>query len=655
MSSILDVLGLTASAESRDYVDDKGQFHLFTLLTEQRHPATMQLGYEAERDVREALEGILAVDADIVRRFEELAAAPEGLERLVAAFAAALREGRRIYFYGCGATGRLAKQMESSFWRPFWRRARASAAWERVASFLPRVPEEQLVGEMTGADRALVVSLEGFEDLQLLGALQLADHGIEKGDVVVCVTEGGETSSVIGTVLAAREAWGDDVEGARERLFFVYNNPDEVLRPFERSVRVLDEPGISKLCLATGPQALAGSTRMQATTSETYLLGVLLEQAIDEVLRPELGDDGMKELGFGAMRSASERLRDFAELHAATLRAAAGLEPLTRMESEAYRAGRFADYCASAALVTVFTDCTERSPTFRLYPLDEVEVEPRRSWVRVCTEGGDASAAWRSFLGRGFRGLSRAFYEEPLRAGVQDPFLRKAALESLARAGDDQEAKYDFSFAPREGAGLGQGDVAVVVTVGSERERLADGAAVQRRFLERATAGGAERFVLHVQLAGEESELGLPGLVVDLPFEEDPLEVRQHIALKVLLNAHSTCTMARLGRVVGNTMTNVSPSNLKLVGRATFLIESHVSDVFRAQGLGEPPSFAECNAVLYDAMAWTAAQGPGQTAEVALSIVRIVEAARSGVALSWDDAAQQLGKDGLGGYLSRLR
>ncbi|PIE22289.1 MAG: hypothetical protein CSA62_13365 [Planctomycetota bacterium] len=652
MSSILEILGLQATEESLDYIQNKGQFHLFTLLTEQRHPATMQLGYDARDDLRRALTQVLSVDADIVQRFEALAAEPEGLERLVAAFAAAIREGRRMYFYGCGATGRLAKQMESSFWRPFWRRARASSVWERVAALLPRAPEGQLVGEMTGADRALVASLEGFEDLQLLGALQLADHGIEPGDVVVCVTEGGETSSVIGTVLAAREAWGADSDGARQRLFFIYNNPDDVLRPFERSVRVLDEPGITKLCLATGPQALAGSTRMQATTSETYLLGVLLEQAMDEVLRPELGDAGMAALGFGPARSASARLLDFAQLHQATLEVVAELEPLTRLEAKAYQDGRFADYCASAALVTVFTDCTERSPTFRLYALDEAQLQPRRSWVKVCTEGEDAAAAWRSFLGRGFRGLSRSYYEQPLREGVSDPYLRKAALESLARAGDEQEAKYDFSLGAPAKAGLGEGDLAVVVTVGEEQRRLSEPGTVQRRFLDRAEAGGAETFVLHVQLAGAGELSEAPGLALALPFDEDPLEVRQHIGLKVLLNAHSTCTMARLGRVVGNTMTNVSPSNLKLVGRATFLIESHVADVFRAQGLGDPPSFAECNAVLYDAMAWTAAQEPGQTAEVALSIVRIVEAGRRQVALTWEEAAAQLGESGLAEYLA---
>ena len=51
----------------------------------------------------------------------------------------------------------------------------------------------------------------------------------------------------------------------------------------------------------------------------------------------------------------------------------------------------------------------------------------------------------------------------------------------------------------------------------------------------------------------------------------------QLVSLKMALNAHSTAVMAALGRLVGNTMTNVSPSNLKLVGRATNLILMHVN------------------------------------------------------------------------------
>ena len=43
---------------------------------------------------------------------------------------------------------------------------------------------------MTGGDRALISSLEGLEDLQLIGDLQLEDHKIRKEDIVFAVTEG---------------------------------------------------------------------------------------------------------------------------------------------------------------------------------------------------------------------------------------------------------------------------------------------------------------------------------------------------------------------------------------------------------------------------------------------------------------------------------
>ena len=50
------------------------------------------------------------------------------------------------------------------------------------------------------------------------------------------------------------------------------------------------------------------------------------------------------------------------------------------------------------------------------------------------------------------------------------------------------------------------------------------------------------------------------------PFLLDPMT---RIGVKMLLNALSTCTMVRLGRVLGNRMIWVVPSNLKLIDRST--------------------------------------------------------------------------------------
>ncbi|MFO7733569.1 MAG: hypothetical protein R6X21_07960, partial [Candidatus Aminicenantes bacterium] len=256
-AGLLRLLGVEPSAESIDYVRNKTQFQLHSLLTEQRHQKTWHLGERVRQDTLAGLRMLSSVDEDIRARIEELRADPASLEQAAAAVESAILGGKKIYVYGCGATGRLAKQMESTFWRPFWRKVRADRKlWAKAGRVVSPTIEDDLIGEMTGADRALISSLEGFEDLQLIGRLQLRDRGVNKGDVVICVTEGGETSSVIGTVLAAHEDWrkapGYDPEESRKHLYFLYNNPDDRLLPFERSRSVLEEPGITKINLTTG-------------------------------------------------------------------------------------------------------------------------------------------------------------------------------------------------------------------------------------------------------------------------------------------------------------------------------------------------------------------------------------------------------------------
>jgi N-acetylmuramic acid 6-phosphate etherase len=56
----------------------------------------------------------------------------------------------------------------------------------------------------------------------------------------------------------------------------------------------------------------------------------------------------------------------------------------------------------------------------------------------------------------------------------------------------------------------------------------------------------------------------------DLPVS--PLRLWEHLAIKLILNTISTATMVRMGRVVGNAMVWVSPSNKKLIDRGTRLI-----------------------------------------------------------------------------------
>jgi N-acetylmuramic acid 6-phosphate etherase len=527
---------------------------------------------------------------------------------------------------------------------------------------------------MTGADRALISSLEGFEDLQLIGRLQLADRGIQKDDVIVCVTEGGETSSVIGTILAALDLWKEtsvyDPAETRKKLYFVYNNPDDRLLPFDRSRRVLQEPGITKINLTTGPQAITGSTRMQATTIETFVIGQALQQAAGRALEALLSKKDLARAGFEKGQTLGERLRGFPPILEEVKRSIPALAALTALEAETYGRNHFSTYFARKALITVFIDSTERSPTFRLYPLDTTAEPARKCWIQVWTPAPGLEEAWQAFLGRRFRGLSAEFYQKPFEEEIADPYLSQAALESLKRAGNDQQFLYDFSFAESnlQKRGPGKDDLGVIVLAGQEGEELKKEGSPFRRFAGLFVRSGARLALITAgrEPAGRLSDLvpgaSGPSVSLRLSDENDPFGVNQQVGLKMLLNAHSTAVMARLGKVVGNTMTSVSPSNLKLIGRATYLVQSHVNDVLASPGWvkqrnhREPITYGEANAVLFDAIAFLKdkRESVGQTAEVALSIIRIIESLRQNRGISSEEALELVQRVGLAPYLASV-
>lgn len=684
-AGILRLLGIEPSPESIDYVQNRTQFQLHTLLTEQRHQKTWNLSERAQKDTLAGLRMLSAVDDDIRAKLDAMAANTAVLEQAVAAVEAAILAKRKIYIYGCGATGRLSKQMESAFWRPFWRKVWIDEKlWPKLTGRLSGAIGDELIGEMTGADRALISSLEGFEDLQLIGRLQLLDRAVAKGDVVICVTEGGETSSVIGTILAAHGQWTDgpgyDPAVSRNNLYFIYNNPDEKLFPFQRSRKVLEEPGITKINLATGPQAITGSTRMQATTIETYVVGAILEAAAERVLRRFLSPREMSKLGFEGAIEFGAKLREFDDVLQAARAALPDVARLTDIEARTYSQGRFSTYFAQKGLITVFIDSTERSPTFRLFPLDTVNEPQRKCWIQVWTGAETLRGAWQAFLGRPFRGLDPEFYRIPFEGEIDDPYLGRAALESLKKADDAQQDLYDFSFSPSnvENRGSKAGDLGVVVGFTPEEAEFGRDGSYFRKFMDLFGAAGtnlavllvtdkdpraAEKMEDEVRRAYHGNKESLVVILVRVPTAGDPFGLKQQVAAKMILNAHSTAVMAKLGRVIGNTMTNVSPSNLKLIGRATYLIQSHVNDVLgqaawvKAYGRRNAVSYGEANAVLFDSIVYLRdkQKEAGQTAEVALSIIRILESLKERRGVTQDEALEIVRGVGLAGYLAGLR
>jgi len=675
-TSVLSLLNTEPSFRSVDFVHNKKQFQLHHLLTEQRHPRTWNLSASVREDFIEGLNQIICVDEDISQTLKRMTQDVSRLKQAAEAVSRAIREKRKIFIYGCGSTGRLAKQMESAIWRPFWIQIKDSRIWDKLKTSLPKDIEDRLIGEMTGGDRALISALEGFEDLELVGKLQLLDRGIKKGDVVFGITEGGETSSVIGAVRAALEQYGEltgeAITEARNQIYFLYNNPDDRLECFDRSRSVMDHPGITKINLATGPQALAGSTRMQAATSETFIMGLIIEEGIRRVLKNYLSRKELSSLGFTGQPCYEKRLSSFPSLINILRSQVEIISRITDLESATYQNAHRTTYFAKKALITVFIDCAERSPTFHLHPLDTVQESERKSWIQVWTEGNDSKDAWNRFLGRSFRGLENSFYEPPFQSRIDDPYLKQAALNSLSMAGQDQGELYDFSLSDDNISKRGpqKGDLGVAVCVDEEIEQLGISESSFCRFIHLFKEREAR---VALVLVGDRMRESLEHIVSLLPLDieediilplsmtqrDDPLGLNTQVILKILLNAHSTAVMARMGKIVGNTMTNVKPSNLKLIGRATHLILNHVNDALsqeewiKTYGKAAHLNYAEANAVLFDAMDYVSAQ-TCQISEVALSIIRILESLKEKRAVAWNEARSIAETYELERYLERL-
>ena len=116
--------------------------------------------------------------------------------------------------------------------------------------------------------------------------------------------------------------------------------------------------------------------------------------------------------------------------------------------------------------------------------------------------------------------------------------------------------------------GLVVADCAVAVMSALEKETARN---FQLKQLETARVHNAHTGLIY--FGAEPPADGLPAAevftFVRMPPSELLLDGVTRVVVKLVMNALSTCTMVRLGRVMGNYMIWVVPSNLKLIDRAT--------------------------------------------------------------------------------------
>src|SRR5271168_2021570 len=146
----------SSDKRSEDFLRVADQFKLGTLVTESSHPSTAMLGEVARTDVRRALDMLFQAERGVLEAYGRFAKSGRAVA-IKESMLQALRQGGRIFFTGCGSTGRLSILLDS-IWREFWQQQSAGGLFS-VGDF-----ETRTFSVMAGGDYALIKSVEGFED-----------------------------------------------------------------------------------------------------------------------------------------------------------------------------------------------------------------------------------------------------------------------------------------------------------------------------------------------------------------------------------------------------------------------------------------------------------------------------------------------------------
>ncbi len=208
------------------------------LSTEQRNPAT------ADLDRLTSLEFVRLVNREDARVASAVAAAAPAIARAIERIVAGLEAGGRLIYVGAGTSGRLG----------------VLDAAECPPTF--GTDPRQVVGLIAGGSAALTKAVEGAEDSAEQGATDLRAIAVSAADTVVGITASGTTPYVIGALEHANAAGAGTVG--------LSCNPDS-------PVASMAGIGIS---IVTGPEVLAGSTRMKAGTATKMVLNMLTTGAM---------------------------------------------------------------------------------------------------------------------------------------------------------------------------------------------------------------------------------------------------------------------------------------------------------------------------------------------------------------------------------------
>ena len=543
---------LTPEEASKDFLENEKQFHLGVIPTEQSNPITKNLSATIARDTASGVKLILKADKYIPNKAREAFKSKE-FKALVNDILFAMENKKKVLFSSVGASGRMAITLDSD-WRKFW---------TDLVEVLPlRRSELVALAEVTdshttGGDRALVHSVENFEDYLTFGRQQVVEANVGPGDVVVALAECGLSASVNGAALQGEE------NGCQ--TYYLYCNPKEILyKHLDRVKESFDREKIVKIPLYVGNMAVAGSTRMQVTTVELLVAGAALETASYEYMKKHFSEDELKvvnENGFGALS-----LEEYAAAHESLIKqlssgkALKGLAQAVELETSTYNDNGLITYLTHDYLLDIMTDTTERQPTFTLPPFKRFgDKKAQNSWAYVKDPLYPNTVAWQHVFRREIKGLewTKEDYIR-LHADAQivnnPPKISGSDILNYNIGNEEDDSRY--SRFPARLLCIDINDSAnekVLAYFNEHKEKFSEGYVIRLGDIKKGKKADKEILI----------PVKLPRTCTDL---------MSHLLVKLAFNVLSTATMAKMGRVYGNWMVQVLPTNKKLIDRSTRII-----------------------------------------------------------------------------------
>jgi N-acetylmuramic acid 6-phosphate etherase len=241
------------------------------------------------------------------------------------------------------------------------------------------------------------------------------------------------------------------------------------------------------------------------------------------------------------------------------------LAELTDFEASIYAASGLVTYFPDNYMIDIFTDTTERSPTFMLPPFrSTLDTENPVSWAFVKDPMRKTESAWLNLLGRSPYCI----------AWTSNDYRQLGATQRIVDNPPEIDVKvlstYCVGSEPDASRTEQNPNVAVAFCVGGEEANLSDNADWNRAFDKIANQFDQRAAIL----IGSKQPQNWNGKIffVETDLPQSPLEIFSHLAIKLALNNVSSATMGKLGRLSGNWMAHVSASNKKLIDRSIRLV-----------------------------------------------------------------------------------